>query len=103
MKASQNSFQSNEMTESKFSAPIMLRSGKRIQSILQWTLPQDRPFRKQPSPAQATATTQMIPRPVMGQYRFAVRDPGSYYEDSGYPPQQIAPGSPLEVSTPGRL
>ncbi len=58
MKASQKRFQSNEMTESTFNAPTMLRIGKRIPSILQWTLPQDRPFMSQPVPAHATATTQ---------------------------------------------
>jgi len=63
-KASQNEFQSNEMTESTFNRPRMLKSGKRIQSILQWTLPQDRPFMRQPVPAHATATTQRTPLAV---------------------------------------
>src|SRR5205807_10150935 len=57
-KADQKRFQSNEMTESRFNAPMMLRTGKRIPSILQWTLPQDRAFVRQPVPAHATATTQ---------------------------------------------
>src|SRR5712664_4849935 len=63
-KASQKRFQSNEMTESTFKSPMMLRSGKRIPSILQWTLPQDRPFIRQPIPAHATATTQTTPLAV---------------------------------------
>jgi len=57
-KASQNRFQLNEMIESTFNAPTMLSIGKRIPSILQWTLPQDRPFMRQPVPAHATANTQ---------------------------------------------
>ena len=65
MKASQNKFQLNEMTESTFNAPTMLRIGKRIPSILQWTLPQDRPFMRQPVPAQATAATQRTPLAVI--------------------------------------
>jgi len=64
MKASQNRFQSNETTESTFNAPTMAKSGNAIPSILQWTRPQDRPFRKQPTPAQATAITQTTPLPV---------------------------------------
>src|SRR3989442_14785594 len=63
-KASQNRFQSNEMTESTFRAPMMPRSGNRIPSILQWTLPQDRPFMRQPIPAHATAITQRAPLAV---------------------------------------
>ncbi len=65
MKASQNKFQLNEMTESTFNAPTMLRIGKRIPSILQWTLPQDRPFMRQPVPAQATAAAQRTPLAVI--------------------------------------
>ena len=63
-KANQNKFQSNEITENTFNAPTMLRSGKRIPSIRQWTLPQDRPFMRQPLPAQATATTKTAPLAV---------------------------------------
>jgi hypothetical protein len=61
MNASQNRFQSNEITDSTLRAPMMARAGRRIPSILQWTLPQDRPFIKQPSPAHATAVTQRAP------------------------------------------
>gem|GEM_PF-5038428 len=60
MKASQNKFQSKVMIESTFNTPTKARVGKATPSILQWTLPQDRPFRKQPTPTQATATTQVI-------------------------------------------
>jgi hypothetical protein len=64
MKASQNRFQSNEMIESTFNTATMLRSEKRIPSILQWTLQQDQPFIKQPTPAHATAVTQRTPLAV---------------------------------------
>ncbi len=65
MKASQNRFQPNEITISKLSAPMMASAGNRIPSILQWTLPQVRPFIKQPIPAHATAVTQRAPVAVM--------------------------------------
>src|SRR6266487_3917195 len=63
-KASQKKIQSNEMTETKFNTPAIARAGKKIPSILQWTLPQDRPFIKQPIPAHATAVTQKTPAAV---------------------------------------
>src|SRR5260370_23186644 len=56
-KASTKLFQSNEMIESKFSTPTMLRSGNAIPPILQWTRPHDRPLINQPVPLQPTATT----------------------------------------------
>src|SRR5438876_3723703 len=96
MKASQNRFQSNETTESTFNAPTMAKSGITIPSILQSTRPQDRPFRKQPTPAQATAITQTTPLPV----RESIEAPYAHDENSRHVQQQVAPRSPLEVSTP---
>jgi len=97
MKASQNRFQSNEMTESTFSAPMMLRNGKRIPSILQWTLPQDRPFIRQPTHCPCDSGYPESSSSCKGQCRRAESCAGSYYENNGNAPKQIAPGSFLEV------
>jgi hypothetical protein len=61
MKASQNRFQSNEIADSTLSTPMTARAGNRIPSTLQWTLPQARPFIRQPIPAHPTVVTQRAP------------------------------------------
>ncbi len=50
----QNRLQLKETTPVTFSRPATPRSGKRTPSILQCTLPHERPFTKQPTPTHTT-------------------------------------------------
>ncbi|HEV2138085.1 MAG TPA: hypothetical protein VGR53_04535 [Nitrososphaerales archaeon] len=63
-KVPQKKFQLNETTDRTFKAPARASKGKPIPSIKQCTLPHDRAFKKQPTPAHPTDNTHKLPATV---------------------------------------